>query len=475
MIEGKPLSTVVTSIIDRLPMPSRAILTEEPDEVPWHEDLRPEFTPLVLPDRFWVAHSTLQHIRTAAFSRLVSPDAVLAGILVRIAAYTSHEVKVPEGIAATAALNFFGAVVGPPGAGKTSAFGVSGELLPTSRMTGSELKERPLGSGEGIVEAFMGEKETSAHENGDRKGAKKTLRTQIRHNALFSMDEGQTLAAFNQRHGSTTASVLRTAWIGSTVGQANASEETRRILDGGSYALGLFAAFQPATSRALLEDAEAGTPQRFAFFSALHPGVPDTTPPWPGPLSWRPRLTNEMGIFEPLAADKRIMAEIKWTRLMRVRGTETPDTLDTHDILLQLKAASLFCVLFGHQEVAWEDWTLAGTLLETSRRVRDDTVKQATAYQEIDEAERLERVRRAGERSELARQGATEKRDRQARRIAKKVDGGAEEGLTRRTLVASLASKERHLFPESLGYALAQQWVAMREDRYVAGSNRSWE
>jgi hypothetical protein len=71
-------------------------------------------------------------------------------------------------------------------------------------------------------------------------------------------------------------------WIGETLGQANAREETTRHVPDGSYSLGIVIGYQKDTAQDLLKDAAPGTPQRFLWCAATDPTVPDIAPEHPG-------------------------------------------------------------------------------------------------------------------------------------------------------------------------------------------------
>ena len=73
---------------------------------------------LNLPAEFWDARPVLAHIRQAAHSRLLSPDAVLAAVLARVAAATPPLWKLPAVVGGTSTVSTYVALVGPPGTGK---------------------------------------------------------------------------------------------------------------------------------------------------------------------------------------------------------------------------------------------------------------------------------------------------------------------------------------------------------------------
>lgn len=81
-----------------------------------------------LPAWFWQTRLAFDHIKRAADSRLVNPDAVLYCTLARISAACGRRLTIDTPLGpATTVLSV--AVVGPSGSGKSAAIGVAGELL----------------------------------------------------------------------------------------------------------------------------------------------------------------------------------------------------------------------------------------------------------------------------------------------------------------------------------------------------------
>jgi hypothetical protein len=145
----------------------------------------------VLPEvGFYDQRDVLWNIRRYAHSRGVSADATLYATLARISGMVPKECRVETGIGSSAGapLHLFVANVGPPGASKTASTSVARDLFVPNPLLdfGDSL---PIGSGEGIAEAFMGEAEeetgelyrkTTANANaGDPKTIK--VRKQVRH------------------------------------------------------------------------------------------------------------------------------------------------------------------------------------------------------------------------------------------------------------------------------------------------------
>ena len=82
--------------------------------------VRPGSIPPNLPDEFWASSPVLQHIREAAHSRCVSPDAVLGILLARRSAMAPVKLHCDAGLGPST-ITLFTAVCGESESGKTEA------------------------------------------------------------------------------------------------------------------------------------------------------------------------------------------------------------------------------------------------------------------------------------------------------------------------------------------------------------------
>ena len=151
----------------------------------------------------------------------------------------------------------------------------------------------------------------------------------------------------------------------------------------------------------LLEDAAAGTPQRFAWCRASDPSVPDEPECWPGPLRWQPPsyqvqtkrgVVNSTGpipgydVKRPVGIPPEVQDEIRARDLARVRGLALVGERQDHSDLMRLKMAALLAVLDDRTNTNQEDWELAGVLKATS-----DATMAYAADVVVAEAQRRER------------------------------------------------------------------------------------
>lgn len=313
-----------------------------------------------LPPDFWAASETLEQIRTAAHSRVVSADAVLAAVLCRVAVMTPETLCLPPIVGARASLNFLAGVVGSSGTGKTTAVDLAADLMP-----GLEDRKHvivnPAGSGEGLIDQYF---EWVLEENAT--GKKERVKKQTKTAALVMLDEGQALKEMTSRSGTTTMTTLRSAWSGALLGQANASAETYRRLNAHTYRMAVLAGFQPEYAHDLIADAAGGTPQRFVFAHGVDQSI-DPAAEWPGALDFTPapRIPNQT-----VEVHADIWAGIKLRKLESQRGTLQVDNLDSHADLVRLKVATLLAILHGSTVVELDGWELAEQFMRSSNAVR---------------------------------------------------------------------------------------------------------
>ncbi|MFC9087055.1 hypothetical protein [Nocardiopsis dassonvillei] len=457
-------------ILDRAGVPNPAPADEwGAGTVDEHGRRRP---PGMLPEELWNASPVLRHIRQAAHARCCSGDVVLHGTLSRLSGMISHNLRAETGVGSSASLNLFSAAVGPTGAGKTSAMGVVRELL--SPPADKDFKDfMPLGSGEGFAEVYMGTVEEPTgdiHRAGKSKGDPilVKVRRQVRHRSFFYCDEGETLTKLLERNGSTIGETVRRAGIGETLGQTNASEERTRIIPAGSYSMGLLVGFQPETALPLLEDAKAGTPQRFLWGVAVDPTIPDEPLDWPGELALGDAL--EAATPTPITFDQNIRRELYRERLAKVRGEATVELLDSHKPLMLVKVSALLALLHGRRHVGVEEWELARLMWEASCATRDHTL----AYGERVRAREAEAQTAAHVDRELKTHRAKATADRAVERVAKRLGRLVHEsgGMTRGDLRRKTAARDRGHLTDALDFAESRGWVVDTEERMVPGESR---
>jgi hypothetical protein len=418
-----------------------------------------------LPDEFWAARPSLQHIRQAAHNRTRSADSVFLFVLARVATIIPPSVKLPPITGGAASLNFTGAVVSASGGGKSTSGDVARELLPIDR---KDIKaDVPPGSGEGLTELYF-----EFVDEDDDNGKKRKVKRQVKSAAYIYLDEGQALAEMGNRKGATLLPTIRSAWSGQTIGQSNASQETHRVLLPHSYRMAIMVGFQYEFAAHLIADASGGTPQRFVFASASDPNIPDQPPEWPGELhiDIPPVIHGEGTIID---FDPEVVAEIRQRALIQARGQSNPDPLDTHRDLVRMKVAALLARLEGRNDVNKEDWRLAGDVMRTSTAVRTLVIEYAKAAERrIEDARTQQAVRRE---AAIEDDATTRARVSGAKSIARVVRNDTTgKPVPKRRLTLGTGSKHRHLVSvdDMIEYAQKCRWIVPEGDGWLVGDAR---
>src|SRR5450759_2346685 len=265
-------------------------------------------------DEFWLSRPELSHIQLFARARRAAPWAVLAVVLTRVVAGTSHLITIPPLIGGEVSLNIYIALVGKSGSGKDTAMAAGADAI---RLNGVPFDEVTPGSGEGIAHAFM--RHCKPHMAVDEHGRRReTTVEQYNTNALFIAAEIDSLAAMKNRNASTIMPELRRAWMGDRLGFQYVAPEKRMPMPKHCYRLCLMVGVQPDKAAPLLDDAAGGTPQRFIWVQVTDPTMPDARPAEPPPPLWvHPAAPNGRQQIDICARAKH---EIDAAHLARCRG-----------------------------------------------------------------------------------------------------------------------------------------------------------
>jgi hypothetical protein len=372
-----------------------------------------------IPTWFWDLRPELGKIRDAAHAETCGADVVFHSVLARLASMIPHTLRMFTGVGNESGtnLNYFVAVMGQPGMGKTSGISAAGNLMPDWVDPRHEYRYNlPLGSGQGIPARLMGPVGTG----------KEMRLEQVRNNMHFICDEGEIIAKAAKNPSDILGATLRSAWIGASLGQSNASEDRNRFIPAKSYSMGLVVAFQPGSATSLFDEANGGTPQRFIFASAADPSISRERGQGSG------RLDGLMHVIDPSSSFNRVMHFPKHIQdanyayradvlACRVAVRE----LDEHALLHRCKLATLLALL-ARTEVTDEDWELAGMLWDTSCAVRDVVLAQQQAE--------------AAKRWQLERERTAETAVYSAQKVAKAHDDAEQQkvGAVLESIVATL-------------------------------------
>ncbi|MER6603889.1 toprim domain-containing protein [Streptomyces parvus] len=423
-----------------------------------------------LPETFYNARPLFQQIRQYAHAEAASADTSFFMTLARLSGMVSHHYRAVTGIGGRASLNIFAASVGGSGAGKSTSVKVAKSMMPS---TDEDFRDGlPLGSGEGMAEVYMGNAEVETgeiHQRGPNKGDPVVVkvRKQVRHNAFFYVDEGETIAKLADRNGSTLGETLRRAAIGETLGQANATEERTRYVEEGSYSMGLMVGFQPKTAMPLLADSATGTPQRFLWCWAEDNTIPYEEIPKPDIIRQHPGQKRPTGPVD-ITFPEEIRKELRWQRVAKARGELQVSEMDAHGPLMKVKVAALLALLDNREFVRQDDWDLAEVVWQSSCAVRDALIEEAK-QQETAERARLEEAQmQQALRTHSAKSEQDTTRERIARTIHRHVvkDGPMSLGNVRR----KIAARDRGAMQQAVDYAEARGWISLEDGTVSAAS-----
>lgn len=405
---------------------------------------------LNLVDEFWEARPWLAHIRQAAHHRLVSPDAVLLAVLARYAALIPPTLRLPAVIGSEATFDFIGCAVANSSGGKTAANSVAADLLPIARK--DLLIDLPVGSGEGLIQSFL---VPEVGDDGKPTGKQVVGMT----GAHFCVDEGTALMEQQRRQGTTIVQTLCSAWSGTTLGQANASAETRRIIEARRVRVSCVIAIQTANGHLMLDERliAIGLPQRVCFAYA-HAPLPEAEPDWPGVLAL-PVPPTISGAPVPLTVAPEIVQELRTARRAVATGQVVLPPLDGHLGLLRLKLAGLLAIADGSPTIDSDVWALSGQIVVASTAVRDRLVGiESAARQRRELASAVARIERDAAAHDAAEARAI---DALVQRIVAKLEVEPLTFNKLRKAVTSSTTKER--FDPALELAVRRGLVRVVE------------
>jgi hypothetical protein len=407
-------------------------------------------------ESFWSSSPQMSDLRQFARARRVGPYAMLGHVLARVVAAIPSTVVLPPLVGSHASLNLFVALVGPSGSSKGGAAGAAADWLATQ----PETYTATLGSGEGMAKCYAYKQRMNGNTG-------PWTQTGLRASVVFDAPEVDNLTALSSRNSSTLLPQLRSAYSGEELGFSYADPTKAVRLCAHRYRLCLTVGVQPGRGRALLEDADGGTPQRFVWLPTGDPDAPETPPArpaglaltrWPDPVIGGRRVSVVAeGLLDTPATPAMLSVldvpdvareAIDRHRVASLRGEEV-DPLDGHRLLCRLKIAAALMALHGRASaITGLDWEHAGAVMALSDRTRQSVVNKLS-----DETRQSNRSRAQleGERADIAEQV---RESRAVKRIANRILKylqSAEGGESSRAHVrkGAVASRDRDYFDDA--------------------------
>lgn len=312
---------------------------------------------------FFQETPVLQQVQQAAHSRIVGAPGVLASLLSTVLLDAHPRLLLPDVVAGKASLNVGFALVGDSGASKSASAKVAADLLGRD----ADDRVKPVGSGEGMIDAFYDWFDVPKDPDHPAKGTKPQLQLLLEGDRarMFLVDEGETLRKLGERSGTTLTGFLRTALTGGTLGTTNAKASGRsRLVPANTYRLVMLADIHPEQADVLLDGDGVGMPQRFLWLPAMDPTMPndvDDLPSWPGHLEDVLRALAPRTLVYP----ETIQREVRRAAHAKQRGL-TNDPRTAHANLTRLKVAQALALLHGEPDITEQWWQLAGVLTDLS-------------------------------------------------------------------------------------------------------------
>lgn len=411
---------------------------------------------------------TLSHIKQASISRLSSPWAVLGITLAKVLCEISPSVVLPPIVGSYASLNFYVALVGASGSGKSTSIALVDEVLNISDQRHVEIGP---GSGEGIVQKFM------EVEPGDKS---RTLRVAAFPYRFLVVDEIGAVGAIKQRNGNTLMPTLQTMWSGKSCSTSAAETARDRTLPANSYRLTAVAGIQPKKSDILLNEAErdAGTPQRWIWLPTEYDNYPEVLPDFPGNINWkRPtfRPVDSNG-FSAIQVPAKVSQLITLARRQSGSKLKLKSTLDSHKMQTHEKVAIALAILHGETDITEQWWDLATLVMEVSDLTRKDCEIAIAIVAK-------EHVRAIGKREAQKQEEITAYKSEAAERASKSAwkiisqtpnhsDSRHKEPGCTFSCLRGMKGKSKEEKEEALEIAITEGWIVEIDGRYHPGPSQ---
>jgi hypothetical protein len=169
------------------------------------------------------------------------------------------------------------------------------------------------------------------------------------------------------------------------------SEETRIAVEAGSYRLALYAGIQPSLVLDAFAGTDVGDPQRWLWFMATDPQLPDDlpdAPPLADHLSLPDYATRDFILgheknattvrgesLHVMPIPQTVQTELVQAHLRRQRGEVSGG--DAHINQMRLRLAGILALAQGAHTVSQEDWDIAGQICQLSSLNRDQIHERA--------------------------------------------------------------------------------------------------
>jgi len=391
---------------------------------------------------FWLQRESLKTIYLAALARMCPPWPVFAHCVARALTLIPPNTSLPPLVGGSGSLNWFGAVAGISGAGKSASARLAKELVKPF------VRQKNLGTGEGMCDQYI---RPANKETGEPAGLYEAI--------MFMADEADAMAALSERSGATGDSTLKSAFTGDTLGFSYRSNKGH--LDEDTYRLTLIINVQPGKAGVLLDDPYGGMLQRFMWFPATDKRITRERPMMPASLelpkpgTWQ--YPREIRL--PYEAIELIIDE----RERGAHGEQTP--LEGHAMFIREKLAYALAFLDGRDEMTVEDWNLAGTVSRISSYTRQWVADQFKIAAEKQAAEkgRLQGVSQAASNEERTIIG-NDRVNGIANWAFEKIKDAGAQGISQRDIARACSSRDRPYLQPALDMLTEGSWIERNDN-----------
>jgi hypothetical protein len=174
---------------------------------------------------------------------------------------------------------------------------------------------------------------------------------------------------------------------------------------------------------------------------------------------------KDWGTPEPVTFtldDEDVRREIRAARLAVARGQVTIAEQDTHTTQMRGRVAAILARWDGRTSITPADWQLAGTVIETSGRVRDAAIahgrrRTAAANRHADDQHALRSAKAAVVTLRAVQDEQEARVGRVAAKLARKVWADGE--VDGRGVKDALGSRDRDVKDEAIDRAIDAGWV----------------
>jgi hypothetical protein len=482
---------------------------------------------------FWEMVPILRRTAKAAYSHGVGPWGLLGAALPRIACTVPPHVRLVGASGKVlkknggTSLNLCTILTGPPEEGKSEVIKVSQDLVPLPHAT-------PIttGTGEGIIKTFVITKKPEKAKSGladepaapilppaqpgsadggssvppignaspPKNSGYETIH--LTDTAIQTAGEISGMIAEMRRQGTKAMSVYRSAWMGEELGSTTGEVERRTYLAAHSYRFGAVLGSQIDVDALapIFDEGKLGSPQRFLFLpvqTELAVGEPVLSLEIPA-IDWyggqapaaaigglvaehpplyigRPNAAQEeMEASRASRKPRRAKAYSVAEAERRAEDDDSVEDIKGHELLHQLKLATVLAIGDGLRQATDEYWHAARVIMEVRGITQETLIKVLNKQREV--ADR-KRGRSQGRSQAEARRAEAQAKSDYLEEVATRIndiirDNGAP--TSEAHIYRQLGKAQKATAPEAIAALLHHELIYVFPERNSKGKTLYW-